>query len=335
MLLIVAGHCFPFSSLSQSDSFIGMLLINAITNGSTIFVFISGFFFYHVFYSKFNYQNFLFKKFKSVVVPYLIISTAVVLLFRLGQPDSRMGGFFSAEGAGFLEIYVFPYLKYIFFGGATTAYWFIPFIFAMFCLSPLHRKFAELNSFSAICIMLGSLLLSVFVSRPQYNLNIFHSLVYYQFYYLIGVFFAKNYKSISSWLANNYIYVFIAFISTDVAIAYYFPIQNIEDGVSQSSGLDYYVLLKMLEIMLLISLFERFSVINCKLLSHLADMSFAIYFIHPIIIGMVRGRLGGVTLFNPWCGYGISLFLVMALCVLLSLIIKKALKVNSRLIIGW
>jgi len=47
--------------------------------GTALFVFISGFLFHHIFYSRFNYRAFISRKIKDVLVPYLVLSTPYVI----------------------------------------------------------------------------------------------------------------------------------------------------------------------------------------------------------------------------------------------------------------
>jgi len=58
IVLIVAGHCYSISGWhigTTGDRF----LANLISGSTTLFVFISGFLFHHVFYPKFQYGKFM------------------------------------------------------------------------------------------------------------------------------------------------------------------------------------------------------------------------------------------------------------------------------------
>ena len=71
ILFIVTGHSFgPW----YIDHFGEKVLANLIAGGTTLFVFISGFFFHHIFYESFNLKEFLVKKAKNVFIPYLILT---------------------------------------------------------------------------------------------------------------------------------------------------------------------------------------------------------------------------------------------------------------------
>jgi len=56
IVLIVIGHTYDISGW-QIDSFGDRVLANLISGGTSLFVFISGFLFHHVFYPKFVYRK--------------------------------------------------------------------------------------------------------------------------------------------------------------------------------------------------------------------------------------------------------------------------------------
>lgn len=335
MLLIVAGHCFPFSFLHEDNSFGGQFVFNLISNGSSLFVIISGFFFYHVFYARFDYVKFLRKKMLNVVFPYLFLSVCVVLMFRLGQPDLRLGGVFLPQGTGPVELYLIPFVKYLLLGGATTAYWYIPFIFLMFCLAPMHKKYAELRLVNGLCVLFFSFLLSMVVHRSEYNLNVFQSLIHYHFFYLAGILLSKHHQEVSQWLTRNFYYLLLALLVFDMLLSIYFPVMDLRNGSSVPTLLDRYVPFKLLEFLVLYGLFERYAALNVKPLSWFADMSFAVYFIHPIVIAGIKGHWLSFDLSLPWIQFWLSCFLVIGVSMLLAISLKKAFGDRTRVLIGW
>jgi len=80
ILFIVAGHSFSVWSI---DTLPEKVLANIITGGTSLFVFISGFFFHHIFYKDFEYKVFIKRKIKKVLVPYIILSTLAFLSLSL------------------------------------------------------------------------------------------------------------------------------------------------------------------------------------------------------------------------------------------------------------
>jgi peptidoglycan/LPS O-acetylase OafA/YrhL len=85
ILFIVAGHSCVYWAM---ESLYEKVFANLITGGTTFFVFISGFFFHHVFYPKFQYQLFMAKKVKYVLLPYTLLSLAgfAYFVFYLDRP---------------------------------------------------------------------------------------------------------------------------------------------------------------------------------------------------------------------------------------------------------
>ncbi len=70
ILLIIAGHTMQFG---ESSSLLNKINCEMICGGTTLFIFISGFLFQHL-SGKFEYKNYLSKKWTNVVLPYFITS---------------------------------------------------------------------------------------------------------------------------------------------------------------------------------------------------------------------------------------------------------------------
>jgi len=336
MFLIVAGHCIPYTPISNEISLFSRMLTEVIYNGSSIFVLISGFFFYHVFYAKFNYGRFLKKKIRNIVFPYLFMSTIIVVFFRIGHEDLRMGGFFNPQGEGAFAEYLIPFVKYILFGGATTAYWYIPFIFLMFCLSPLHKKFADLKPHVNVCILLVALCVSMFVLRPENNINAFQSVVYYHFYYLAGIFFAKHYKFISEWVVSYFYCLLVFFMICAAAMGCWslYLMRGVDiESLTMINRLT--VPFKFLEFFVLYGVFEKFPTANVKPLSWFADMSFAVYFIHPIVISAFKEHWMRIEPIIPGSIFLLSCFFVIVLSLVVAFLFKKLFGDKTRVLVGW
>ena len=75
ILLIIMGHTMQFG---ENNSLAHIINCEMICGGTALFIFISGFLFEHLSY-KFEYKNYLSKKWTNVVMPYLI--TAIPGLF--------------------------------------------------------------------------------------------------------------------------------------------------------------------------------------------------------------------------------------------------------------
>jgi surface polysaccharide O-acyltransferase-like enzyme len=118
IVLIVAGHCFGISGW-QIDSFAERMVGNIISGGSSLFVFVSGFLFHHVFYPTFNYRIFMKKKVQNVLLPYLFLS-----IFAIAQALAIHGPFpetYFGPQQGLIYQLVRPVLLYLLTGALLLA----------------------------------------------------------------------------------------------------------------------------------------------------------------------------------------------------------------------
>jgi surface polysaccharide O-acyltransferase-like enzyme len=104
------------------------------SNGTLMFVFISGFLFQHLLY-KYNYRNYVVTRFKLVILPYLVVSIPAVIAWTFLFQKSSWGiphNFYSEPWwyrAGFFYIS----------GKHMAPLWFIPMIAIFYLLSPLFK----------------------------------------------------------------------------------------------------------------------------------------------------------------------------------------------------
>ena len=129
ILLIIAGHTMQFGS---NSSLIHKITCEIICGGTALFIFISGFLFQHL-SGKFEYKNYLSKKWTNVVLPYFV--TAVPgILFCLLLPQTYGNSF---DGLNpLLQIPMFLTTGRI----HNTPTWFIPMIILFFFCSWILLK---------------------------------------------------------------------------------------------------------------------------------------------------------------------------------------------------
>jgi len=197
ILLIVAGHCFSPWYINTLPE---MVIANLITGGTALFVFISGFFFHHVYYPKFQYRNFLIKKAKIVFMPYLILSSIAFILFEilLNQHNVYIIG-----DTNSISNSMILFFKYLWTGRILTAYWYVPFIMIIFSMSPLFIQYIKLSVVMQLTILSILFVGSMLIQRPLYNLSPIHSVIYFTPIYLIGIIYSINEKKISFFLKNK------------------------------------------------------------------------------------------------------------------------------------
>ena len=76
ILLILAGHTMQIGS---NGSLLKSITFEVWAGGTALFIFISGFLFQHL-SAKFEYKNYLQKKWKNVIIPYILTAVPGIIL---------------------------------------------------------------------------------------------------------------------------------------------------------------------------------------------------------------------------------------------------------------
>ncbi len=134
ILLIIMGHTMQFGN---SSSLVRIINCEAVCGGTTLFIFISGFLFQHLSY-KFEYKNYLSKKWTNVVFPYIV--TAIPgLVFCFYFPAAYKNSFDGLNAA--LQIPVLLSVGRV----HNVPTWFIPMIILFFFCSRGLLKLEKKN----------------------------------------------------------------------------------------------------------------------------------------------------------------------------------------------
>ena len=337
ILFIVGLHA--CISLKWGDSFMqrkmAMVLFN---NGTVLFVFISGFLFYHLSKDRFDYFDYLKKKFFYVIVPYLLVSIPALIdkffIDKTGDHWWMDHGF----GQQYTLTKVFNLLIT---GRHMGVLWFIPMISILYIFSPLILRFARSKSFVWLAPII--FIVGLFTFRFGYYANIGLSLLYFFPVYLFGIWIYKikdqlfaNVKSIIIILAAIYLAMniaeFMEWIPFDDLI-------RIRDGYVIYNGYKFnYNKFKMLLLcVLLLLVFYSLNKKEFNLLKLLGDYSFGIFFVHLYVIEIMRlADRGGIVKVSPPNLFTFSLyfFFIMIVTVVVVKIIKLVFKERSRYLIG-
>lgn len=349
IILIVMGHSYTYGLSSTGD--IGNVLKNIITGGTSLFVFISGYMFYHVFYPRYGYSKFIKGKFKNVGVPYLLLGSIAVFAYYLlnwgyFNPVEYMVDSESAYRNGVLfqpsDSNATTAMKYIVTGHFLTAYWYIPFVLLCFLTAPLHILFIRSSTKSQLIVIFSLSILSLFIHRAVEGNNPLQSLVYFTPIYLIGISVCMNKDKISQYLDHKTLLLLLSIV---VIISFY---QN-HIGVNGNShkpffeyaGVDVVFIQKVALIFLLYGAFEKL-IFKSKYLDTISDTSFAIFFIHPwllLLLEIADARYFGGTLksdFNIplYIGTCSGIVVISVLCAKIMKMVFRGSK-NTRYLIGY
>jgi len=332
IVLIVIGHTYDISGW-QIDSFGDRVLANLISGGTSLFVFISGFLFHHVFYPKFVYRKFLEKKFKNVYIPYLILSVlpiALVLIIKEPYPE-----FYFGPGDSFYDRIIRPIILLYWYGGALV-YWYIPFIMAMFIISPVFIFFIKLSTRYKIYLVIFLSLISIFMHRPVNNWSIIQSVVYFSPVYMLGILCSMERDYIYKKFKGKDLHLLGCVVVLALAQAVLFDAcGNFQKNPTEFNWIDISFIQKQILCLYFMVFLHKYEHIDSQILKTLAASSFAIYFLHGWVIYFIFAVR---SYYKPF--YGLHLVPILSFFVILASYViakrvKKAFPEKSRMIIGW
>ncbi|QUM80704.1 acyltransferase [Moritella sp. 5] len=324
ILIIIAGHVHVGNSELDYPTF-----TNLVSGSTALFVFISGYLFQHLQKGVFNYPLYLNKKFKYVILPYLICSTpAIINIAITGKFHPLLGDVTAIEGS------VINLLT----GRHVTAYWYVPFAALLFMSAPIIVKFSLLKHSMQLSILFIFSIIAIYAHRPIGGLNPFHSFLYYIPFYLFGIYAVVNRDLIEKIKKYN-----VIFLIATVLLAYFQV--NFMDVIGSShkdlftfSGIDIMYLQKVFLLLFVITSLNTLENKNVKPLSFFANISFSLYFIHGyVLILLARLSINDTLLnygFNESGAMLIKFTLVVVISSLLSISIIKILGKRSRYFIG-
>jgi len=186
IVMIVSGHSINLSGF-KIDTIPEKVFANLILGGSHIFLFISGFLFHHIYFKDFSYQNFIKKKIRFVLFPYLFLSIIPILYYVVTSTGPHLNNY-NSNIHNIWSSYLYPIIWYLYTGKINFAYWYVLFIMVVFVLQPLFIKFIMLRPSKQIAILMLFYTLSIFIHRPNYNINLIQSVFFFTPVYLFGIF---------------------------------------------------------------------------------------------------------------------------------------------------
>lgn len=341
ILLIIMGHVMQFG---EPTSLAHKINCEIICGGTALFIFISGFLFQHLSY-KFEYKNYLSKKWTNVIMPYLF--TAIPgLVFCFSFPDLYKNAF---DG---LNIFVqIPLLLSI---GRVHCVptWFIPMIVIFFFCSWIFLKLEKKGILHKLLPLL--LLITILLPRGSAEYNDTIGLSYIEKYwiyakyillgfvhflslYVLGM-FCSAHKEIIDKFYDKRLILWIGLILTSTMDVYY----QWENFTISKTFLTLLVLGYLKH-------YDEFILSHKKTnatLDFIAKYSFGIFFVHWYWLFIYNQTFGLQNVIPIEKSLLYTLFLVtirfiaIALCSILSLFVAKFLlqkfdkDINTRKFIG-
>lgn len=336
IIFIVAGHSSAYWAM---ESFYEKVFANLITGGTIYFVFISGFFFHHVFYQKFQYKQFILKKVNNVLLPYTLLTIAgiVCFVFYLGRPP--YAEVFITNQSNSWHQYIWTGIMYWWTGSILDAYWYIPFIMIIFALSPLFIKQIQLPIKVQVGLFIFLLCISSLVYRPSHNLSPLHSVIYFMPIYMLGIICSIEKVWVFKFLKGKSVILGLCVVLMSIAqILIYNMHGNFhKETMFSYEGIDMIIFQKILMCFFLLSITQKFENKEIPFLKYIASASFAVYFLHPWILYFFDYFLvfKRFNFFPGVLGSMITVPIVIAICLAIAEIFRWTLPNKSRFIIGW
>lgn len=338
IFLIVMGHSFyitNFFNLSDpvGNPFFRKLFFTMTTGGTSLFVFISGFLFHHIFYSRgFNFKKFMKNKFKNVFLPYLIIITPIIFI--------RFPETLTETSINFPDIIrlILMYLS----GALLDSTWYIPFAFVLFISSPLFIRYIEAKR-GKISIILIGLLIGMIIHRPAHNLhiNVIQALLYFSPAYCLGIYTSQNKEIFLPYLKKYNNLIFLLWLGMGIFQVHINKFMNMHKAdMFVYNGIDLMGIQKIIVSLFFVGFFYKIQDWKCnfieKPLSLLADYSFPIFFIHNYAILITKYLLekNNITLNFSYLGLIFFTGYICVVSIIFTKIVKLIFKKNSRMIIG-
>ncbi len=324
ILIIIAGHVHVGNSEVDYPIF-----TNLVSGSTALFVFISGYLFQYLQKGVFNYPLYLTRKFKYVILPYLICSTPAIINIAIsGDFHPLLGDVTTIEGS------VINLLT----GRHVTAYWYVPFAALLFMSAPIIVKFSLLKHSMQLSILFIFSIIAIYAHRPIGGLNPFHSFLYYIPFYLFGIYAVANRNSIEKIKKYKGIFLIITALLAYIQVGYTGIIGSSHKDLFTFSGIDIMYLQKVFLLLFVITSLELLENKNVKPLSFFANISFSLYFIHGYVLILLARLSINDILLNYGLNNAIAMFikftLVVAISSLLSVCIIKLLGKRSRYFIG-
>ena len=311
-------------------------LIVLFNNGTVLFVFIAGFLFYYLNQYKFDYKDYLKKKFLYVIIPYLLISIPAILdkfyFDKVGDHWWMTDSYHELP----LPLKVISLLAT---GRHMGIFWFIPMISVIYIAAPLILKFSKTRAFLFITPVL--VLLSLFVFRFGYYANIGLSLIYFFPIYLFGV-WACRLRDKMFVHARLWAFAFVGtyFVISLCEFMEWLPfnetigLRDVHENIYRFNVNKFKMVLFCIGGLSGLYLLQHVKIGFLKLLG---DYSFGIFFIHLYILQVFRildrGRYLRISPPNM-ITFVLYFIVVVALTLAIVKVLKLCFKQNSRYVIG-
>lgn len=319
ILFVVFSHITSMRAVGPVGEAMSFLFQDA----TALFVFISGYLFHYIEQDRFKYREYLIKKAKFVVLPYLILSVPAILAGLLFKQHGVIG--LSAESYALWSLLV---------GGAVIIpMWFVPMIVVFFLASPLfHRLGGSRLLPGATAVALG---IGMLTARPLDNLNPILSFVHFAGFYLLGILLSARFDDIKQSGRTGAVIVVCLFLFVG-AVAAHFALDGespmgFVDGLGQ---FNFSMFGKLTFLLAILFLFDRFLNVNNRFLGWMAEISFGLFFMHGFFMALFTKFGPRVISGPPLLVLAAEMSFVLGGAILAVVVLKRIIGKGSRYVIG-
>ena len=302
----------------------GKYFIELIANGTTFFIFIAGYLFWHLI-DRYHYSKYLIKKAKYVLCPYIILLTITLVgiyvlnVFGIRSIDySRFDYIVSLsnvlEENGFFWHY--------FVGGAIIKpFWFIPMIIVYYILTPVFIWLAKGKLiYLTLCL---AVVCSLVVERNSFVLN--------NFFHFLGFWFLGIFCKIKQDTINrNSIQLFLFGFTLSLLVMLFSVDTDIELDVNVVNIQKMFLCITILSFFMFLEKHE----INMNFFNVLADYSFGIFFIHYYMVIPCVFLVNYLELQNTIFDFVFCFIVPVLSSILVVKILRFFLKERSKYFVG-
>lgn len=331
ILLIVASHTIGFFSWAD-NRFTEAALKDFGANGAVIFLFISGYLFQHL-SRKYTYSNYLTKKIKYVLIPYLVVSLPAVAYAVFWKDPAAQ--YAALEGSSRAYQILWLYLH----GGPHINYplWFIPVIFLYYLAAPVFKLFDRYPGlYWSVLVLLP---VSLLAHRPNFpNPGIIHSLVYFLSAYVLGM-FASHFREKVDHFLDRFLWplliLYVSYFLIHLFVSDHHGNYHVGYIFSFEKGyIDWLFLQKILLAFVLLGLLKRHDSLVAGKIRYIGEASFSIYFLHAYVIYLLHVATRWESFEGGLIQWVFLSAVVAAITIGITRLIQKILGQRSRFLIG-
>lgn len=279
ILMIVFVHATDKLDWGTGDRTLVRFLDDLLQGSTVLFFMIAGYLFHHL-SRKFDFGDYLVKKFKNVIVPFALVSAPGVA-YVVARPAEFLAAHPDMVGAPDWQLAAYMYL----FAGTQPNYplWFVPIMATFFLFGALFVALTKRPGlFNGVLAL--SLIYSHLSHRPEvFSPNHVGLTLYYLSPYLLGMWASMYRPQVNRWVDDHVGLLGLMFVGLLMGFFLLTPHEGayVDKPFNFSKGyVDWVLMQKLVLFFFLIGLLRKIENRKTPVLEYLAEVSFPIFFLH-------------------------------------------------------